>query len=157
MKKGVDYIGVGTGALIFNKNDEVFITRRGPKARNEAGKWDFPGGSVNFGERCEDAAVREIKEEFNIDIEITEFLEVVDHIITKENQHWVSPTFIAKYIGGEPKIMEPDKCTAFKWVKLNKINPHKLTIASSKNYQTYCHKYGTKPPINKVSLSANKL
>ena len=64
MKRGVDYIGVGAGAIIFNNEGKVFISQRGPGARNESGKWDFPGGGVEFGERCEDAVVREIKEEF---------------------------------------------------------------------------------------------
>ncbi|MDO8524700.1 MAG: hypothetical protein Q7R99_03655 [bacterium] len=42
MKRGVDYIGVGAGAIIFNNEGKVFIAQRGPGARNESGKWDFP-------------------------------------------------------------------------------------------------------------------
>lgn len=142
MKKGIDFIGVGAGAIIFNDEGEVFITQRGPKARNEAGKWDFPGGSVEFGERCEDAVVRELKEEFGIDIEVIELLEVVNHIIPEEKQHWVSPSYIARYIGGEPKIMEPEKCIKMKWVCLAKINASELTIASKANYEKYIERYG---------------
>jgi peptidase E len=41
MKKGIDYIGVGAGAMIFNEKGEVFLAKRGPKSRNEAGKWDL--------------------------------------------------------------------------------------------------------------------
>lgn len=33
MKKGVDYIGVGAGALIFNTDGKVFLAQRGPKTR----------------------------------------------------------------------------------------------------------------------------
>ena len=107
MKRGVDHIGVGTGAMIFNDEGKVFIAKLGPKARNERGKWDFPGGSVEFGETCEDAIKREIMEEYDFKIKVVELLEVVDHIIKDEGQHWVSPSFVAKYVSGNPKIMEP--------------------------------------------------
>lgn len=141
-RKGIDYIGVGSGAMIFNNIDQVFLAQRGPKARNEQGKWDFPGGSVEFGEKCEDAVIREIKEEYGFKIEIIELLEVVNHILPAEKQHWVSPTFIAKYKSGQPKILEPTKCSQIKWINLKEINPKTLTIASQSDLKTYIKKYG---------------
>jgi len=44
MKKGIDYIGVGAGAIIFNKDGALFLAKRGKEARNEKHKWEFPGG-----------------------------------------------------------------------------------------------------------------
>ena len=63
MKKGVDYIGVGVGAAIFNREGKLFLTLRGKKAKNERGKWEIPGGGVEFGETFEQALKRELKEE----------------------------------------------------------------------------------------------
>ena len=37
MKPGIDYIGVGTGAVIVNEEGKILLTRRGPKARNQVG------------------------------------------------------------------------------------------------------------------------
>jgi len=48
MKKGVDYIGVGVGALIVNKEGKLFLAMRGKETRNESGKWEF-SGAVNHG------------------------------------------------------------------------------------------------------------
>lgn len=146
MKKGVDYIGVGCGAMIFNDEGKVFLVKRGKGARNEAGKWDFPGGGVKFGEKCEDAVKRELKEEHNISIEVIELLEVVNHIILKEKQHWVSPSYIAKLIFGEAKIMEPEKCDEIKWVNLSEINSNELSRPSKSNYLKYIEKYGYNSP-----------
>ena len=53
MKRGVDYIGVGVGAIIVDEQGRLFLARRGPKANNERGLWEFPGGSVELGERLE--------------------------------------------------------------------------------------------------------
>ena len=50
MRKGIDYIGVGVGAAIFNKEGKFLLTLRGREAKNERGKWEIPGGSVEFGE-----------------------------------------------------------------------------------------------------------
>lgn len=145
MKRGIDFIGIGTGAMIFNKDGKIFLSKRGVNARNEKGKWDFPGGSVEFGEKCEDAIKREIKEEFDINIEVVDLLEVVNHIIPDEGQHWVSPSYIAKHISGKPKIMEPEKISEIKWAELSEINPDTLTIPSRKNFLTYNEKFGSKP------------
>ncbi len=142
MKKGIDFIGVGTGAIIFNDEGKVLLAQRGPKARNENGKWEFPGGSVEFGETCEEAIVREIKEELEIDIKVIELVEVVNHILLEEKQHWVSPSFVARHVRGEPKIKEPEKCVGYKWVKISDINFDELSIASQSNYKKFVEKYG---------------
>ena len=141
MKKGVDFIGVGSGAIIFNNEGKVFVAQRGPKARNESGRWDFPGGSVEYGERCEDAVARELMEEFEMEIEVLELLEVVNHILPEENQHWVSPSFIARHVSGVPKITEPEKCIGFKWLKISEINSEELSKSSLSNYLKFIEKY----------------
>lgn len=43
------------------------------------GKWTFPGGFVDLGETVQQAAVREAKEETNLDIEITSLLDVYSY------------------------------------------------------------------------------
>ena len=147
LNRGIDYIGVGVGAMIFNDKGEVFLAKRGPKARNEIGKWDFPGGCVEFGETLENAIKREIKEEFDIDIEVIELLQVNNHIIPEEKQHWVSPSFIAKLLLGEAKITERDKNEDIGWFALDNI-PRPLTITSEQNYKTYIKKFGFRPPLS---------
>lgn len=72
MKKGTDFIGIGAGALVFNDHGKVLIAKRGKNVRNESGKWEFPGGAVKFGEKCEDTVKREMIEEYGIKIEIIE-------------------------------------------------------------------------------------
>lgn len=144
--KGIDYIGVGVGAMIFNTHGKVFLTKRGEMVRNEKGCWEFPGGAVHFGEKCVDAIIREVKEENDFLIEIHSLLEVVDHIIEEEKQHWVSPSYIAHYVSGEPKIMELDKCSALEWMPLDKIDSETLSLASLSNFNTYKEKFGLVPP-----------
>jgi len=68
VKKGVNYTGVGVGAVIVNNNGEIFLGKRGRDSRNQIGFWSIPGGGVRFGEKLADAIIREVKEEHDIKI-----------------------------------------------------------------------------------------
>lgn len=136
MKRGVDYIGVGVGALLVNQCGEVFMARRGPQAKNERGFWEFPGGSVEFGEPLAEALQREMMEEFGIQIEVGELLDVADHILPEEGQHWVSPTYLCRIVSGEPRILEPEKCSQIGWFAPHDV-PAQLSQINRVNLEHY--------------------
>ena len=141
MKRGIDYIGVGVGAIIFDADGRVFLAKRGSQARNERNRWEFPGGSVEFGETLVHALVREIAEECGFEIEVQELLGVVNHIIPDEGQHWVSPMFICRVKSGTPHICEAHKCEEIGWFAIDEITEEKLTIASRKGLEILKRKY----------------
>lgn len=136
MQAGVDYIGVGVGALILNDKGQVFMGLRGPKARNEQGKWEIPGGAVEWGETFEQALVREVFEEYGITVRVIRLLQICDHIIYAENQHWVSPTYICEIIEGEPCINEPEKCSDFGWFTLEEAQKLPLSVVTTHDIKT---------------------
>ncbi len=136
MKQGIDYIGVGVGAVIRNGDGHYFLALRGKGARNEAGTWEFPGGSVEFGEGLEQALAREVREEYGFEIEVMELLDVVNHIIPDEGQHWVSPTFLCRLTDGVARIREPLKCDAIGWFRLEDIPAAQLSRASKKSLES---------------------
>jgi mutator protein MutT len=136
LKRGIDYIGVGVGAIIINEEGCLFLAQRGPKAKNEQGLWEFPGGSVEFGETLAEALQREMFEEYGIEVLVGELVDVVDHILLKERQHWVSSTFICQILSGEPYIKEPEKCTAIGWFKVDQV-PNELTQITRQNLEHY--------------------
>jgi 8-oxo-dGTP diphosphatase len=139
MKKGIDYIGVSAGAMILNDHDEVFLSLRSQNCRNEKGHWETPGGGVEFGETLEQCVRREIMEEYGVELEILEQFPATDHLIPKEEQHWVATTFLCRLKSGqEPRIMEPEKCDQIGWFTLDNLpNPLSLiTIADIKEYES---------------------
>ncbi len=142
MIAGRDYIGVGVGAMVFDAEGRVFLSQRGPQAKNERGFWEFPGGSVEYGETLIAAIQREFREEYELEIKVIDLLGVADHILVEERQHWVSPTFIARHVGGTPKIVEPTKCTAMGWFLLSAL-PEPLSAVSVEDVRTYFARYGT--------------
>jgi mutator protein MutT len=130
---GREVIGVGVGALIFNDDGKLLLTKRGQKAKNERGKWEIPGGSVEFGETVAQALKREVKEELDIEIKVGEMVQLCDHIIEDEGQHWVSPSYICKLVAGEPTIMEPEKCDEIRWVSLEEAQQLPLALATKED------------------------
>jgi mutator protein MutT len=144
MKRGVDYIGVGVGAVIVDAAGRLFLAKRGPKARNERGLWEFPGGSVEFGETLAEALQREMREEYGIEVAVGELLDVVDHILPEEGQHWVSPSFVCSIVKGEPVIQEPEKCSEIGWFLPEDLpwDLTQVTQVTRENLQHYFLKTG---------------
>lgn len=130
MKPGNDYVGVAVGAVILDETGKYLIAKRGAKAKNERGKWEFVGGQIEYMEEMEAAIKREVKEELNIEVEIIGKLGTFNHLLPEEGQHWVSTTFVTKFIGGELKIMEPEKCTGLKWVEFDDLESYDLSVVT---------------------------
>ena len=143
MQRGVDYIGVGVGAVLVDDQGRLFLARRGPRAKNERGLWEFPGGSVEFGEKLADALAREMREEYGVEIVVGELLDVVDHILPDERQHWVSPAFICAITSGIPVIREQGKCTEIGWFHPAEM-PDDVTAITRENLVHYCQRLDAK-------------
>lgn len=135
MQKGVDYIGLGVGAVI-EKDGKYFLAKRGEEARNKVGKWEFPGGAVEMGDTVEETIVREMKEEHGIDVEVKELLDYQSYFLSNDNQHWFAVTFLCSLVSGEPKILETEKCEEIGWFTLDEIEKLDLAISSRKNLKS---------------------
>jgi ADP-ribose pyrophosphatase YjhB (NUDIX family) len=116
---------VGCGAAIVRDGRVLLVKRKRPP---EAGCWNLPGGKVDFGERVEDAIVREIAEEVGVKIALLRPLALVQ-MIGLDDQHWVAPIHLAKIVAGEPENREPGKHEAIVWAPLD-APPSPLALAA---------------------------
>ena len=66
MKNDKPIVKVGTGVMIFNKKGQVLLGKR--LAKLAYGTWCFPGGHQEFGETFKETAIRETKEECDLDV-----------------------------------------------------------------------------------------
>ena len=64
-------------AAIIHREGKILATQRG--YGDLVGGWEFPGGKIEPGETPEEALVRELKEELDIDIAIDRLLTVIDY------------------------------------------------------------------------------
>jgi 8-oxo-dGTP pyrophosphatase MutT (NUDIX family) len=111
------------GAVIFD-GDRVLVIQQ------VKGHWGFPKGHVEPGETEGETAIREIKEETNLDVEINEKYRYVERYSPEEGIEKDVIFFIAKKTGGEIKVQE-EEVTATEWL-LPEDAIEKVTYDSSK-------------------------
>ena len=82
------------------------------------GHWGFPKGHVEENETEVETALREVKEETNLDVKIEENKRFVMEYVTDNGISKEVVFFIAKKIGGEPEAQEGE-VSAIKWLKFD--------------------------------------
>ena len=85
-------------AVITDPARGVVLVRRGRPPFE--GSWALPGGFVEYGERCEDACVRETREETGLEVAIVELLGVYSDPGRDPRGHTVSVVYLCRPVGG---------------------------------------------------------
>jgi len=60
-------------AAAIKKDGKILCAQR-PEGKTLAGLWEFPGGKIEHNESPEQALVREIREELNVEIDIVQYI-----------------------------------------------------------------------------------
>jgi len=102
---------------VIIKNGKIVLIKR----KNEPfkGKWALPGGFVEFGEKVEDAVVREVKEETGVTTKIKDILGIYSDPKRDPRGHTVSIVFLLEIITGE--LIADDDAESVKFYDLNKL------------------------------------
>ncbi len=115
---------VGIGVVIVNSEGQILI---GKRKGGHAPKYSIPGGHLEMGETFEQGAIREIKEETNLDISKPKVIAVTNNLETyaQEGIHYISVVLLVTKYSGELKNREPEKCESWIWVDPRKLpQPH---------------------------------
>ena len=105
---------MGVIAHIENNKGEILLQQRGVKSRDENGLYEDIGGKVDSGDvSFKSAIIREIKEEAGEDVHLEFSNSIGIYHCFKNNIHWIFVIYFVKYISGNIKIMEPDKCMGY--------------------------------------------
>lgn len=89
-------------AAIIRKDNKIFATQRG--TGEFKGGWEFPGGKIELGETAQNALIREIKEELDVQIEVNQLLETVEY--DYPNFHLTMHCFWCELISGDLVLKE---------------------------------------------------
>lgn len=102
-------------AIIINEENSVLITQRSSVMQLPL-KWEFPGGKVEEGETAEEALLREIKEELDVEIEILQALRPNCHSYDTKTIRLIP--FVCKISLGSIHLREH---AAHLWLKPNEL------------------------------------
>lgn len=90
---------VSSRAIIIEDNKLLTMFRRKVKKDGSVKEYYvIPGGGLEENESLEENVIRELKEEFNVDIEIVKFLS------TEEYEDTTANYFLCKVVNGTPKL-----------------------------------------------------
>jgi ADP-ribose pyrophosphatase YjhB (NUDIX family) len=95
-------------AVLIERDGRLLLGRRGP-GTPEPGKWSFPAGFVERGERVESAATREAREETGLDVAIGELI----GLFSSEGETVVLAVYAAAAASGE--AIAGDDLTEVDW------------------------------------------
>ena len=131
-------IKVGIGIIIRDGN-KILLGRRCDNYKDtggihEPGSWTLPGGKQEYNETIIEGAMREVKEETNLDISELSIFGATDDI--QPNKHFVTIQIVADKVEGELKNLEPTKHSEWKWFEINDL-PDKLYSPSKKFIEAY--------------------
>ena len=127
----------GVGLFVFNENKEVLM-----QLRTDYNAWGFPGGAMELGESFEDVAIRELKEETNLEIDELELIKVLSGKDTYreypngDKLYDITAIFVVKRFHGELKIND-DESKKLDWFSIDKL-PDNL----SEHTRNYINKFG---------------
>ncbi len=86
---------VGVGGIILDKNSVLLVKRLNPPSQ---GEWSIPGGLVCVGEPLKEAVAREVLEETGLVVEVGVLVELLERILTDDDNKVVYHYIIADYI-----------------------------------------------------------
>ncbi len=110
---------------LINASNEILLSKR-PHNKHLSGFWEFPGGKVENGETPENALVREIKEELNIEINDKCIAPLSFSEFDYKEFQLLLLLYVCRRWEGRPMSMENNE---LKWVKPNMLRKYKMPPA----------------------------
>lgn len=122
--KGISFVGVATTAICHDGKGNILMMKRGPKARDENGRWDILGGGLKHGVKIEQNLLREIEEELCTTGEEVIPIGVRDvHRVLEDGSatHWVALDHVVRIDREKVKIGEPGVIDEIGWFQLDAL------------------------------------
>ena len=101
-------------AAVIRSEDKIFATARG--YGEFKGQWEFSGGKFEQGETSEEALVREIKEELEIEIKVGEIIHTIEY--DYPTFHLSMDCFWGEIIKGDLILKEAEDA---RWLTMDQI------------------------------------
>lgn len=114
---------INVSAAVMQKDGKFFVAQRRAD-KDFGGYWEFPGGKWEPGETPEECLARELREEFEIETEITDFLLENTHDYGSVEVRMM--TYGVKHLSGEFKLSEHDDA---RWLELSEFDEYEFCPA----------------------------
>lgn len=109
--------------IVVNQEKEILLVkhRKGPRQY-----WVLPGGRLEYGETFHECAVREMREETGLDVEVDEFVFLSEAIAPDRSRHIVNIYLTAHVVGGVLKVGDEPVLAGVDYLPISELD--KLTL-----------------------------
>ena len=110
---------------IINGKGELLILRRASKDKVLPGYWDLPGGTVRRKESPEEGAIRETKEECNLEVSNLKPWICFSNWDNQKQENFVTLIFLSNKYKGKIKLNDKDH-EEYVWISKNNLKNKKI-------------------------------
>lgn len=123
MQKGIDHIGISVSYFCHDGKGKYLMNKRSSRCRDEQGRWDFGGGSIEFGDTIEETLRKELKEEYCVEKFNSKFVGYNESFreLNNKKYHWIHFHFLVEVDPEEVKNGEPEKFDELGWFALSNL------------------------------------
>lgn len=112
---------------VLERSGKYLVVRRSKNETFYPGKYEFPGGAVQFGESAEAGLVREFKEETGLDIDVRSMIRSFNYISREGVRHSVEFVYhVTLKEGANDNVTLSDEHDDFVWIDMKKIQQYEI-------------------------------
>ena len=115
-------MGIGVGVILLNNNGQVLLLLRNSDYKiadsdmRYEGQYTLPAGKVKFGEEFEDAGIRKVKQETNLEVKVICLLNDYN-----ENAHYATIGLLANKFSGSIDLGNTKEHVSYIWADINNL------------------------------------
>ncbi len=114
-----------TACVFLHKDGKVLIGKRSKTKSFLPGKWELPGGHVEFGETVEECLKRELREEFNMDINLDKLFAEYTYVMNDGKDHVIEVLYFATMKNSNQKIkINKNEIEEYKWIFKDEVDDY---------------------------------
>ncbi len=121
------------GKAVVRRDGRILLLQRSLKSGFDPGRWELPGGKINYGENLVDALQREVLEEVGLVISVGRPFKTWH--FTKE-PFWVTGvTFLCDYVSGVVTLSSEHAASV--WIDPNGYGDYPLSTSVEEQIRSY--------------------